>query len=110
MTELGAKAVAELELLSPAATAAAAAADAASACATSHAGGSLEGVVSDGGGSGEGGGGTGRGLVSGLEVLWECVLDDAAGDARWETSPLVQNVLGDGSSDLWPTAVWSFML
>lgn len=83
MGELGARAAAELELLAPMATAAAAAAAAAAASAASASaddGERIEGFVSGGGGGGEW---EGRGLVSGLEVLWECVLDDAAGDARW---------------------------
>lgn len=67
LTELGLEAVAEQELLAPITTAAAAA--------------GLGGVAV---GCGKGGGErrSRRGALSGLEVLWECVLDDEAAAER----------------------------
>ncbi|CAN0052138.1 unnamed protein product, partial [Ectocarpus sp. 12 AP-2014] len=68
VTELGTKKAAELEVTAPTDTAAAAAA-------------------SGGGGGGGGGGGeesacARSGVMSGMEVLWDCVQDDAPGDVR----------------------------
>lgn len=64
LTELGLEAVAEQELLAPITTAAAAA--------------GLGGVAGSGCGNGGGESRSRRGALSGLEVLWECVLDDEA--------------------------------
>ncbi|CAN0488734.1 unnamed protein product, partial [Ectocarpus sp. 8 AP-2014] len=65
VTELGTKKTAELEVTAPTDTAAAAAA---SGC--------------GGGGGGEESGCARSGVMSGMEVLWDCVQDDAPGDVR----------------------------
>lgn len=85
-SDLGAGKAAELEVSAPTLTAAAAAA-------ASAFGGGSQVSVGGGGGGGEEeeeeevnrpAGGARSGRMNGLEVLWECVLDDVPGDgARW---------------------------
>lgn len=77
ISDLGTNKAAELEVSAPTETAAAAAASSA-----------FGGGRQFSGGGGEGGngsdGGARRGVMNGLEVLWECVQDDVPGDgARW---------------------------